>query len=239
VSKIPAEIGTKFSGWYEPINPRVEKLRFLERLLGMVRITATTETFEVRSLDKARKYVQVNDGLLRETDSPAATLALIPNAEEGVVVQTTSTTFLRISTAQAILQIALPVLVLLLMLSSLLFALIWIPRKLFRRMRGVPYLRARVYPLLAVLSLIAFSFLIFLGTDNIVLLGRVTWLSMLIFVLTIFFAFSSVWGLIVAARAPKTVKRSVRIHSLLVAIANTIATVYLFYWGIIGWRTWA
>jgi len=33
--------------------------------------------------------------------------------------------------------------------------------------------------------------------------------------------------------------RGVRIHSLLVSLANVLALLYLGYWGLIGLRLWA
>ena len=237
-SNITADLAAKYDGWYEPISPRVQMLQFLERLAGMVRVRVDDKKFVMQSLGRTREYVAVKDLLLREKETPVATLALIPDAEEGIVIQGMMSTFRRIPTAQAILQIALPVLVLLLMVSSVLFALIWIPRKVFGRMRDVPLLRVRFIPLIAVLSLAAFVLLMLYGTDNIMLLGRVTWLSVTIFGLTLLFGLASIWGLIVAVRARKSVRRSVAIHSLLVALACTIAAIYLAYWGIIGLRTW-
>lgn len=237
-SNIAAELAAKYDGWYEPISPRVQMLQFLERLAGMARVRVDDNKFEMKSLGRTREYVAVQDLLLREKETPVATIALIPDAEEGIIVQGMMSTFRRIPTAQAIVQIVLPVLVLLLMMSSVLFALIWIPRRIFGRMRDVPLLRVRIIPLIAVLSLAAFVFLMLHGTNNIMLLGRVTWLSLTIFVLTLLFALASVWGLIVAVRARKSVRRSVAIHSLLVATACTITAIYLAYWGIIGLRTW-
>ncbi|MGH9858066.1 MAG: serine hydrolase, partial [Acidobacteriota bacterium] len=235
---ISPELAAKYDGWYEPISPRTEILRFMERILGMARARVNESKFELQSLGRTREYVPVSNRLLREKNTPVATVALIPEAEKGIVVQTSSSTFKRISTPLAILQIVLPVLVLALMLSSVLFALIWIPRKLFGKLRDVPHLRVRVLPLIAALSLAGFVFLMLYGTNNILLLGRITWLSVTIFTLTILFALASVWGLIAALRTHRNIKRSVAIHSLLVSIANTMATIYLAYWGIIGLRTW-
>ena len=237
-ANIPAEFPAKYDGWYEPISPRVQMLQFLERLAGMARVQVTDNKIEMKSLGRTREFVGVQDLLFREKETPLPTIAMIPDAEEGIVIQGMSSTFRRIPTAQAILQIVLPILVLLLMASSVLFAVVWIPRKIFGRMREVPRLRVRAIPLIAVLSLAAFVFLMLYGTDNIMLLGRVTWLSLTIFALTLLFALASLWGLILAVREWKRLRRSVAIHSLLVAVACTVTALYLAYWGIIGLRTW-
>jgi hypothetical protein len=67
-------------------------------------------------------------------------------------------------------------------------------------------------------------------------LGKATPLSIGVSVLTSLFAL----GLVQALRARRLgVRRSVRIHSLLVAAATVVILTYLAYWGIIGLRTWA
>jgi CubicO group peptidase (beta-lactamase class C family) len=238
-STVATDLISKYSGWYEPISPRIEMLRFLERILGMTHIKMTSKEFQLKSLGASKSYIPVGQRLFREKDYLLPTLALIPNAEEGVVIQTMWTTFRKIPAPLAILQILLSALIVLLMVSSVLFALIWIPRKLFGRMRGVTDLHIRFIPFLSVLCLIAFVLLITFEGDDIMLLGRITWLSVSLFLLTILFALFSFWGFVLALRAPKTLRRSVAIHSLLVAAANMIVALYLLYWGIIGLRTWA
>ena len=58
--------------------------------------------------------------------------------------------------------------------------------------------------------------------------------------LTIAFALASVASAMVLWRAPKhEVRTSVRVYSILVTVALLMATFYLAYWGVIGWRTWA
>jgi hypothetical protein len=124
------------------------------------------------------------------------------------------------------------------MATSILFALVWIPRKLFRKMKGVRHLSARYVPLLAVLSLLA-AFLILneapdwlLGTYNIITVG--------IWLLTWAFAALSVWGLWLSLRSFKLdVNLAVRIHSFLVSIACCGIAGYLAYWHMIGLRLWA
>jgi hypothetical protein len=129
------------------------------------------------------------------------------------------------------------------MLSSLLFAVVWVPRRLLGRMRAVQHLSVRALPLVAVLCLIGtFVLLVQAGDATLAInrLGRVTPFSIGVCVLTWLFAVATILGLVQVVRAgPMGVRRSVRIHSLLVVAANVVALAYLAYWGIIGLRTWA
>lgn len=58
-------------------------------------------------------------------------------------------------------------------------------------------------------------------------------------VLTVAFAFLAVYGLWLAARVPAAAtNRVARWHTILLAGANTLASAYLVWWGIIGLRSW-
>jgi len=129
------------------------------------------------------------------------------------------------------------------MLSSVLFALVWVPRKLLRRMKGVPYLSIRVVPLLSVLCLAgAFGLVVLASLDAEALLtrfGKMTIWSVAFWAVTWLFALGAVGGLVQIFRARKEpILRLVYIHALLVSLANVIVLLYLAYWGIIGLRTW-
>jgi hypothetical protein len=129
----------------------------------------------------------------------------------------------------------------LLMASAPLFALIWIPRKLLGRMRGVRQLRARVVPLLSVLCLVVAVALFIMSDDDLIQrFGNATLWSVGFWTLGWVFALSATLGLLLALRAPAVeMNRWARRHALAVSLANTSVALYLFYWGIIGLRTWA
>jgi hypothetical protein len=98
----------------------------------------------------------------------------------------------------------------------------------------------RVYPLIAVLSLVAGFFVLMLSMDDaIVKLGRPTALSVGFFLLTLVFAAAALAGLVQAVRARNwEIHGGVWAHALLVSLANTVAVLYLSYWGVIGLRPW-
>jgi CubicO group peptidase (beta-lactamase class C family) len=238
-----------FTGYYEPITPRLEITRFLERLLGIVSIRAGGESLRARELfGETEEWLPVAEGQFRTKDDPIATVAFLRDDTEGTVLQ--SYTFSARANYRAIpawlvwTQWLLTVFCLALMLSSVLFALIWVPRKLLRRMNGVPHLSLRVLPLFSVLCLAgAFALLAIAGRDPEALFarfGKMTIWSVAAWALTWLFTLGAVAGLVQVLRARKwPIRRSVYLHSLLVSLANFIVLLYLAYWGIIGVRTWA
>jgi CubicO group peptidase (beta-lactamase class C family) len=138
------------------------------------------------------------------------------------------------------------ILSLVLMVSSLVFAVIWVPRTLWGNMKGVKYLKARLFPLLAVAFFFATYVSLLIGVMSIEVdkammakLGSLTIYSFAIFISSICFATFSFLGLFFSLR-PFFVETSkaVHIHSLLVSVVNVIVTFYLWHEKVIGIRTW-
>jgi hypothetical protein len=123
---------------------------------------------------------------------------------------------------------------LIVMLSSIVFAFIWIPRRILGA--KVEHLAIRILPLLATVSLIA-AFAMALSSEP-VYLARVGVASLAYFIGTIAFAIFALVGLALMLVTPSPIHRGVRIHSFLVAIACAGLTSYLAYWGQLGIRFW-
>ncbi len=212
-SSVPADVVVRYSGLYEPISPRIEMLRFIERLLGMSRVKLQGSDLQMKSLfGEINEYLAVNGRIFRKKDSPLSSLALVADDQEGTLIQTMWTTYRKIPASLAIVQIVIIAAILLLMLSSLLFALVWIPRKVFSRMRKVPHLRVRLIPLVSVMCMVGFVLLVATTGEDVMVLGRMTWVSMLIFALTLLFASDGIVGT-VCCIAGTRIRAAVRRHS--------------------------
>lgn len=241
------ENANSYSGWYQVDSPRQELGRFLERLLGKVHIHFKEDKLFMSSLGKRNAmYLPVEGMQFRSvpTDEPAeplASLVLLQPNEEGRFIQLPMLTMKQIPTWFAISEIGIISFVLLSITSILLYAPIWLLGAL-RKSRRRPFERAmRIWPLMAVLSLI--GIVVLFGAcsfDLITRLGQLTWWSFALFLMTLLFAGASIGSAVSLWRAPKQgVRPSVRVYSIAVTIALMIATTYLTYWGIIGLRTWA
>jgi hypothetical protein len=237
---IPAEIAREYTGWYQAFSPRSQFQYFLERLVGLAHVTFEGDKLIVKPIvGPKREYFAVFDHLYRRDKQSMATLALM-RSEDGRIVQTSGTTSVEVPTVLVWTEASLVALITLAVMTIVLFALIWIPRLIFGRLRGVRHLSLRVLPFIAVLCL-ACCALIFMVSENDFLerFGNATPYSVGFTVLTITFAAASMLGLFAAVRADRReMNRGAYWHSLLSSLLLSVATVYLIYWGMIGYRSW-
>ena len=129
-----------------------------------------------------------------------------------------------------------------LMLSSIAYSVFWIPVHLYKKFKNKgnrsKYLRMRIAPLLAVVSLLLGGIIV--ANQDLLELGSLTFKNVIFFFSTIAFAGFSVLSLLFAFRSFfKPVKMLARIYALILSSACLGMTLYLGYWGIIGIRLWA
>jgi CubicO group peptidase (beta-lactamase class C family) len=249
VATLPA-VAADYAGWYVPDSPRVELTHFLERLVGVTYVRfkdgnllldllgAWNETYAPVSGTQFRHVPKKRE----DVPDPVATFELLTPNQDGRFLQVgMGATMKRIPAWIAITQIVVTAFVLLSMVSILLYAPFWILGGLSKKRRRPAERGMRLWPLLAVLSLITFvGVIIVCSADLIDRLGNRTGWSVAVCVSTIAFAIASVASAISVWRAPvDVVRRGVRRYSRMVTLALLIAAAYLAYWGIIGLRTWA
>jgi CubicO group peptidase (beta-lactamase class C family) len=234
-----------FTGFVEPQNPRVQMFYFLERILGIMRVWFGDNKLHVKPLFGAGAvYVPVSGHLFRKADDPIPTLALI-GGHGAPMLDVHSLAVRVVPTWLVIAELGIGALALLLMASSILYALFWIPMWLFRwrrrKYRAKRFLILRALPLVSVLSLVAVVAVFTVSAeDAIARFGNVTVWSVSLFLLTIVFAVTAVASLVVAIRGCRPeVRRLVWIHAALVSGACVVVAAYLAWWGIIGLRTWS
>jgi CubicO group peptidase (beta-lactamase class C family) len=236
----PAELQA-LTGYYAPKAPRNQQLAFLDDLTGVFRIREADGVLWRSGLigdGKPEKLLPLGKNLFRGENDPEAT-SIFFTGPAGKMIYTGSfgTYAERTSVVWPWARIALLALCAALLVSSLLFALVWVVMLVIGKMKGVQHLRVRVVPFFASVVLLAvlFSFphlLQDIGTANV-------W-SVTVFAGTIVFAFLSLWGLWLALYVPKSeIRRGVRIHSLLVSIGCVVLTWFLASWHLLGMRMWA
>jgi CubicO group peptidase (beta-lactamase class C family) len=233
----------KLAGFYAPRAPRNQIFGFLDNLAGGTRFRVINGKLNRSGLfGQPEPLVRVGKNLFRGEKDPEATIIFFTSESGGMAVAGSGLPGIpyseRSSLAIPFLRITALSLCLLLMLTTLPFALIWMVLKLAGAMKDVRHLSVRVIPLLATLSLLLVSLCFtqlsgtHIGTFNLWTFG--------IFLGTFFFPILSIAGLILVLRVPKEeIHRGVRIHSLLVSSACCVMTGFLWSWNLVALRFWA
>jgi CubicO group peptidase (beta-lactamase class C family) len=239
---VPPGLALEYSGWYEPVSPRPERVRFATRILGLMRMTVGSAGLDTRGLfSPKRPFLAVTDRFFRRKDNAVPELALIADKSEGTLVELSGETYRRVPAWMPWLEFSVIAAALLLTASSVVFALVWVPRKIFGDLRSVGYLRVRAMPALAALSLAsAFALVILASSDPIERLGVASFWSVGIFVSFIAFTVFAAAGLTLAVRFQhRGIRRLVWWHAFIASAVMTVVAMYLVYWGVVGWRPWS
>jgi len=242
---LPAD-AAEYAGWYVNDAPRVEMTHFLNNLVTLSRVTFDGHDLLLTSVGNLNQpFVPVAGAQLRylpkkDAPEPIATAMLIaPNSEGRFVFL--GGTMKQVPAGIAWLEILLTVWFVLAFCAILLYAPFWIFGGLIKRRRRPAERAMRLWPLIAVLSLIGFAvFFMGAGADQINRLGNLTVWSLGIFLATLLFALASLASVYALWRArSQQIRGFVRWFSIAVTTALVVSTVYLAYWGVIGMRTWA
>jgi CubicO group peptidase (beta-lactamase class C family) len=238
-----------YAGWYQPDSPRVQMTVFLERLLGLARVRFEDGKLMASSLfERNDVFVPVTRTQFREVPKkdapePVATVELLTPNAEGRFIQIGggTETMKRIPGWLAIAEVLLTAWFALAVVSVLVYAPFWLLGGLSKKRRRPAERAIRLWPLLAVLSLVAIVVIFMMASSDLLSrMGHVTVWSGGFFLATVIFPFASIASAVALWRGPAAeVRRSVRRFTIFVTVALLIAAGYLAYWGFIGLRTWA
>jgi len=236
-----------YTGWYEPNSSRQSFMQFLDRLAGLTRVHFRDGKLLLSGVNGTESFIPVRGRLFRYVakdgpPEPAASVALLaPNSEGRFIQAGMSTTFRLIPAWQALLEIVLVALFVLSLISILVYAPFWIIGGFFKRRRRPAERAMRIWPLIAVLSLLAFVGIFIVSAGEIITrMGNLTFWSASLCLTTLVFAAASLMSAFAAWRTrPDGARKSVHIFSVIVAAALMITASYLAWWGVIGIRTWA
>lgn len=236
---------SQYSGWYEPDASRTEISHFLERLAGISHLGFSQDRMTLTGLSGPSNFVPVGGRFFRYLPKdgppePVESAVLITPNSDGMFIQA-GTVFKRLPTWLAVLEIALTAYVVLAVVSILLYAPVWMIGGLIKRRRKPAERAMRLYPLIAVLSLVGFVAVFIAGSSDLITrMGHFSAWSAAIWLFSVAFAVATLLGAWAAWRANRHETRAaVRWFSTTVSIGLLVALLYLAYWGVIGIRTWA
>ena len=233
-----------YAGGYEPTAVRPELMHFLVRLMGFSRVQFRDGKMTVTGMNGTSTFVPVSGRQFRYVDKndppePAASAALLTPNSDGRFIFAGGPLY-RVPTALAWGQMALVAYFVLAVAAIVLYAPVWMIGGFFKRRRRPAERAMRIYPLLAVLSMIAFVVIVQKGgSDFLMRFGNLTMWSAGLCLATICFAVTVIMAVWSAGTRKEGVRRGVRVFSSIVSLGLLVALFYLAYWGIIGLRTWA
>jgi hypothetical protein len=247
---VPAELQRHYGGHYQIISPREQWLYAFDRLAGIKKLTFTSDSLSASTYGFGReKWMPVSPRLYRKENQSAATLALLPDEDGKVLVECDGITFKKVSALRIWSQAAGIGVAGSLVLSSVLFAPVWVVRMIFGKLRNAGPLSVRVMPLLGAAFLIVFDVALAIGlrgmitaneVDDLTPLGTPSALAITIMFSSIAFALATVVSLYVLYRErTAAMNRVVYWHSLAVTGGLLAVAIYFGYWGLIGVRLWA
>ena len=240
---VPCSQLESYCGYYEPRNPRMQLAGFIDILTGGITILCENDTLYTQGfMEDKSPLILVSKNLFRRPWHPEATRVFAENPDGGLVYASQGSYYERTSIWRTYLYRVLVFGAVIIMMSSIAYALFWIPvhifKKIKRRDNRSKHISMRLVPLLAVLSLILG--VLKMGDQTMLELGLLTVLNVIFFVSTLIFAGLSTISLFTAYRSFfKPVKMAARVYAVLLSSACFGMTLYLGYWGLIGLRLWS
>jgi CubicO group peptidase (beta-lactamase class C family) len=229
------------SGYYMPVNPRMQMLYFLEKIAAVQRIRCSEDSVFHKAIlgGETSKYLPADGLRFKSAETGLVSMAQTTDPLAGEVIHTGWQILKRIPAVQAFGQLMLAVLWMLFMLSSVIFGLIWPIRYWRGKIPGGANIRVRLWSLLASLFVLCFFLLFALNIDSLEL-GNVNTVSIAIMLSSVGFALASVWSVVCLIKERKgPIKKRIYWYSAILSVLHLIVTFYFLWYGVIGFRTWA
>jgi hypothetical protein len=227
-----------WEGYYEPLNPHVDFFHNLGRI-DKVRV----EDGRLRTWglfgEPGRKLIPVGGDRFRPEEATNADRVFLRD-EDGTRLTVIQGVAFRAVPAVAVWgELVLGILALLLLASTVPFALWWIVRSILPNGTRPRYVALRIWPLVAALSLAGIELFMYrIDASVIRLMGTLTFYSGTLYALTIVFPSASVLGLASTWRFWKVAGNGLRVYSLLCCSAACLISAYMGYWEMLFLQTW-
>ena len=234
----------KYCGYYEPRNPRMQIAGFVEILTGGVTILCQNDTLYSQGfMDTMQPLIPVSRNLFRQSTDPEASRVFFRTPDGGMAFASQRSHYQRTAIWTTYVYRTLVFGALIIMMSSIVYSLFWVPlhlyKKLTRRENRSKYLRMRVVPLLAVISIIIGVGTVVIANQTVLELGQRTPANVVFFVSTWLFAGLSVLSLFTSyCSFFRPVKKIARWYAVVLSAACFGMALYLGSWDLIGLKLW-
>lgn len=231
------------AGYYIPINPRIQKVYFLGRLLDAEKVWQKQDTVYRQRLlgGNVVKYLQKGDGLFISPTTGKVSMVQVEDPLEGDAIQANTNVLKRSSAGFVFGQLIVGGLWILLIVSSMIFGCIWAMRYWMGEIAGGSNVWVRLWPLITSFTvLLAFVAVIIGSRDPFESLGKASTVSVSMMVFTICFALGAVWSVYyIYKERGAAINRVIYWHSAMLAGLHLIVTCYLLWHGVIGIQIWS
>ena len=234
----------QWTGYYRPATSRSQSMRYVERLAGVARVTRADNILIVKIGGRPIEFHPISNRVFRHKLRPATTLALVKSTDGTKYLQGEIGSLRKTSATVVWFERLVAGIAALLMVSSPLWAVAWVPLKLRGKLKG-RLVAARVWPLLAVMAL-SIAITVWFGSTGwgdfarvVDQFGRPTLAAVSFVVLSWIFVLLALQGLVCSWRSsPKRTGRLARLHSIAVSTACLVVAAYLLNFRAIGFPTW-
>lgn len=230
-------------GYYIVINPRIEMTGFLEKILGIIKIRTKKNLLSSRNLfgGGLKTFVPLADGTFASSENAKIALVKVLDPLEGEVIHMDTRVLKRISPIRVYLQNIIGGLWILYVLSIVIFGTIWFLGYLFGKISKRSHVDTYFWPYLTSLLFVIVFILLIVGSSNpFEYLGKPSFISIGIMILTICIALTAIVSVVRLIKNRKLkITKHVYWHFAILAGLNLIVACYLMWNGFIGIRVWA
>ncbi len=234
------------SGYYVPINPRTQMVYYLERIIGIRRLKAKNNFVRINGLlgGSAQIYTPLKNGAYASSETGKVNMVKAKDPIAGEVLHVAgyggAQVFKRVSAWLVFGQLAILALWLLYLLAMVVFGSIWFFLYGIGRVPKRPHIDLRLWPYITGMLLVVAQVFVAIGSsDPFGILATPGFISISIMLLTICFAWASVWSVVKLIRGRRAkINRHVYGHLVVFSCLNLIVTCYLLWHGVIGIQLW-
>lgn len=240
-SRLPRSFRS-LDGLYRSASPRGDVLRIASDIAGVVRLSSTGTSVQQEPFfgGRVRTYLSrsEHEQVLHSTWTGLPSLARVNDPLMGSSVQIEGELYQRISEADLYSRILLLGGVVVLAISSLVFALVWVPRRLLGRLPEGVAIQVRVWPLLTSFALLATPVVAsLLPNDPSAISENPVTLTLYMLSLT-YPVLATASLLTLFGKRTDSASRWAYLHSAAVTAAHVLFAIYLTNYGLIGFRIW-
>ncbi|MCF0064613.1 hypothetical protein MUK70_04910 [Dyadobacter chenwenxiniae] len=230
------------NGYYTMINPRIQASDYLDRVVNVQHIWGKGKFIFRSNLlgSGVETYQAVTDHQFVSQQTGKVSMVIANDPIAGDVLQADTQVLMRVSPVVAFGRLILLGLWICYLIGSVVYGIIRLVRWRMGKAGRLTYQTMGLWPVFASLFFICASIMASIGgKDPFELLGKISFVSVSIMVLTIAFALATAWSVITIVLARKIVlSRNIYMHIVILTGLHLVISCYLLWHGVIGIQTW-